>query len=267
MKRKVIRIDEEKCNGCGLCAEACAEGAIQIIDGKAKLVSEIYCDGLGACIGECPQDAITIEEREAPEFDPKAVEKHLKKLGRKSAKAHHPEPESPRVSAPSPGLACGCPGSAVRSIERGSAESESHHPGVELCSELGNWPIQIKLLPVQAPYLQGAKLLIAADCTPFAFADFHRRFIKDRVVLIGCPKLDDAAFYLEKLTELFRCNDIKGVEVAYMEVPCCYGLVRIVSGAIEESGKSIPLKLTRIGIRGEIQEEEEISFKESGVCR
>lgn len=263
MKRKIIKIDEEKCNGCGLCVEACAEGAIQIIDGKARLVSEIYCDGLGACLGECPQGAITIEEREAEPFDEKAVERHLKQIGKKPSKVHSTPFKPP--SAPALNLPCGCPGSAVRNISRERTRSAPSPQAEELSSELRNWPVQLKLVPIHAPYLQGAKLLISADCAPFAFADFHRRFIQDRVVLIGCPKLDDAEFYLEKLTELFRQNEIKEVEVVFMEVPCCFGLVRLVHSAIEASGKPVPLKLTKISIQGEILETQELSPCENEV--
>ncbi len=245
MKRNIVSIDEEKCNGCGLCAEACAEGAIKIIDGKAKLVSESYCDGLGACLGECPEGAIIIEDREAAAFDEQAVASHMKK-----------ESATPAL----PAAACGCPGSKVQDLKRPrkSECNETEEAAGPARSRLSNWPVQIKLLPVSAPFLQGAKLLIAADCAPFAYADFHRRFIKDKVVMIGCPKLDDAAFYQEKLTELFKQNDIAEVEVVYMEVPCCFGLVRLVSSAIKESGKPVPLTLTKLAIRGEVCESREV---------
>jgi len=252
MKRKIVRIDEEKCNGCGLCAEACAEGAIRIVDGKAKLVSESYCDGLGACLGECPEGAIIIEEREAAEFDEKAAKENSKNEQKRSG--------VPTALPAAPTLPCGCPGSKVQDLKRpaqarGSCEESEAAP---LRSRLSNWPVQIKLLPVSAPFLQGARLLIAADCAPFAYADFHRRFMTDRVVLIGCPKLDDAALYQEKLTEVFQRNDIAEVEVVYMEVPCCFGLVRLVSSAIKESGKPVPLMLTKLAIRGEELESREI---------
>jgi len=259
IRRKVIRIDEEKCNGCGICVDACIEGAIQLIDGKAKLVSEIYCDGLGACIGECPEGAITIEEREAEEFDSDAVKRHLQQIGKKTDEIHsHSIPMS-------------CPGSAVRSIGRGGKEVHSNETNVnsttpEIISRLSNWPVQIYLVPPNAPYFQEAKLLIAADCTPFAYADFHRRFIKDRIVLIGCPKLDDTDLYFNKLTDIFRYNKIKEIEIAYMEVPCCYGLVHLIRRAIQESGKEIPLVVTMIGIGGEILQEEKISSKNEKVA-
>jgi len=213
--RKIIQIDEEKCDGCGLCASACVEGAIAMIEGKARLVSETYCDGLGVCIGECPQGAITIVEREAEAFDDAAVAVHLH---RAAAPATQAVPTSPTPS------------------------------------HLRNWPVQIHLVPVRAPYLNGARLTIAADCTPFAYPDFHARFLEARVVMIGCPKLDDAAAYREKLSAIFRDNEIHEVEVVIMEVPCCGGLARLVTGAIADSGREIPLRLTRIGVRGDLEE-------------
>jgi len=236
--RKIIKIDEEKCDGCGLCAKACAEGAIQIINGKAKLVSETYCDGLGACLGKCPQDAITMEDREAAEFDPKAVEAHLSQ------------------NQPKEKLPCGCSGTLAQKFTREPAVKSE---GVDVPSQLGNWPVQLKLVPVTAPYLNGAKLVISSDCAPFSFADFHRRFLADRVLLVGCPKLDDVEFYTQKLTAMFRQNDIQSIEVVYMEVPCCFGLIQLVSTALNESGKKIPFKAIKIGIRGtsiDIQEQE-----------
>jgi Pyruvate/2-oxoacid:ferredoxin oxidoreductase delta subunit len=235
--RNVVRIDDEKCDGCGECVTACAEGAIQVIDGKARLISETYCDGLGACLGECPRDAITIEEREADEFDEEAVRRHL-------------EEEKSGT------LECGCPGSASQVIERCELQDKkgetSHETAVP--SQLGNWPVQIQLLPAKAPYFEGASLVIAADCVPFAFADFHRRFLAGKTLLIGCPKLDSADFYRKKLAQIFIQNDIKSVDVVYMEVPCCFGLVHLVHESLKESGKDIPLKLTKVGIRGEILE-------------
>ncbi len=241
MIRKIVQIDEEKCNGCGECATACAEGAIAIIDGKARLVSEIYCDGLGACLGECPQDAITIGEREAAAFDAEAVEEHL---AHPHALAAGPEP-----------VPCGCPGTATRAFERTAGRDAGLSEAIP--SQLGNWPVQLRLVPPTAPYLRGAKLLIAADCAPFAFADFHRTFLADRVLLIGCPKLDDAAFYRQKLAQIFRDSDIQSADVVHMEVPCCFGLVQLVAQAVAESGKAVPVGVTKIGIRGEILETHE----------
>ena len=249
VKRQIIRIDEEKCNGCGLCIPACAEGALKIIDGKARLVSELYCDGLGACLGVCPEDAITIEEREALEFDQQAVEAHKEKaIKEKSGEELSIEPPC-------------CPASVPRKIStlRQQSEKASEKDQALLPSSLSNWPVQIKLVPVQAPFLDNAKLLISADCVPFAFNNFHQRFLSGKVVMVGCPKLDDAEFYLEKLTQIFLKNQIQEIEVAYMEVPCCSGLVRIVKIAIDESRKEIPLRLTRIGINGEILDSQVIS--------
>lgn len=234
LMRKIIVIDEDKCDGCGICADACHEGAIQIIDGKAKLVKESYCDGLGDCIGPCPRDAITMEEREADAYDEAAVALHL---------------EAEKKQEP---LACGCPGTAIRSIERNTLccdVEDSEVPGV---SELSSWPVQITLVPPSAPFLRGADLLITADCVPFAFADFHKKFVKGRIPLVGCPKLDDAHYYMDKFTEMFRINDFKSVTVVYMEVPCCGGLPRIVQMAMQEAGKNFPFKQVLIGIHGDI---------------
>ena len=245
--RKIIRINEELCDGCGQCVPGCAEGALQIIDGKAKLVSEVYCDGLGACLGDCPTGALTLEEREAVEFDEAAVHQHLKKMKHSTeehqAHSHHAEK-----------LACGCPGSMAQSLQREQSccGDEDESDDVELKSKLANWPVQIHLVPIHAPYLQDARLLIAADCVPFAFADFHRKFVKDRIVLVGCPKLDDANAYVAKFTEMFRHNDIRDIEVLHMEVPCCSGIVQIVKSAMEASGKNIPVIFTQIGIHGEV---------------
>ncbi len=228
--RKIIRIDEEKCDGCGQCATACAEGAIQIIDGKAKLVSETYCDGLGACIGECPQDAIALEDREAADFDAAAVEKHLSAATQAEAQA-----------VPS------CPSCQV--LDFGEAEEAA--PVASAPSALRQWPVQIHLVPPTAPYLQDADLLIAADCVPFAYAGFHQDLLAGKALLIGCPKLDDLDAYVAKLTDVFRLNDIRGVTVARMEVPCCGGLVHAVRQALKASGKDIPFDEVVIGARGD----------------
>ena len=224
MNRKIIVIDEEKCNGCGQCVTGCAEGAIALIDGKAKLVSEVYCDGLGACIGECPVGALTLVEKEAPEYDQAAVDKHLATIGR-----------APHAAASA------CPGAAPA-----MAPTQS---------QLGNWPLQLSLMPINAPYLERATLLMAADCTAFAYPDFHRHFVKGKVAIIGCPKLDDAAAYREKLAKIIQANHIEFIHVVYMEVPCCGGLVRLVQQAVSDSGCKVPVKLTKIGIGGEIKDE------------
>ena len=251
--RKIIRIDEEKCNGCGECVPACVERALQIVDGKARLVREQYCDGLGACLGECPQGAITIEERVAEVFDERAVERHLAK-------------DAVDEASPCPAAApAGCPGAIAFALNQPAADEpavSSPEDGPSP-SRLGNWPVQLTLVPVQAPYLQGARLLIAADCVPFAFADFHQRFLAGRVLLVGCPKLDDAEHYRQKLAEIFTTNDIESVDVLHMEVPCCFGLVRLVQLALEDSGKQIPVSVTNIGVHGEILETSQLGGLEA----
>lgn len=255
--RKVIRIDEAKCDGCGQCVLACAEGAIAIVDGKARLVSDTYCDGLGACLGECPQGALTIEEREAAEFDEAAVRDHLRRLGQ----PHAPTPHHPAHPAPSAPLHLhhggGCPGSAVRSFRPAAAatpccadEARAATPAAD--SALGHWPVQLHLVPPRAAFLQGADLLLAADCAAFACGDFHARFLADHAVTIACPKLDDTGPYLEKLTRIFADNDLRSLHVVQMEVPCCFGLERLARQALAASGKAIPLQVTTIGVRGEV---------------
>jgi NAD-dependent dihydropyrimidine dehydrogenase PreA subunit len=244
--RKIVKIDEEKCDGCGQCVPACSEGALEIIDGKARLVSEVYCDGLGDCLGECPQEAIVIEEREADEFDLEATERHLAQRKEKE------QPAQTGASADADEPFAGCPGAAARMLSRDAGactQTTARGP-----SMLVNWPVQLRLVPVQAPYFDGAKLLIAADCTPFAFADFHGEFLAGRTLVVGCPKLDDVDLYRKKLAQIFLQNDIRDVEVAYMQVPCCYGLVHLVQGALQDSGKDIPLVLTKIGVKGDILE-------------
>ena len=240
--RKVVKIDEERCTGCGLCIPNCAEGALQIVDGKAKLMSEKFCDGLGACLGHCPEDAITVIEREAEEFDEKAVEVHL-----------HKQKEAQPKPRPAPVFA-GCPSSRAMHFKVPEARTESGS-AVPSVSQLIHWPVQLKLVPINAPYFQDADLLIAADCVPFAYPDFHRDFMKEKAVVVGCPKLDDIQYYREKLTEIFKANSIKSVTLPYMEVPCCFGLVKATEDAIAASGKKIPLKRVKIGIRGDIKPE------------
>lgn len=242
--RKIVKIDEKKCNGCGLCIPNCAEGALQIVDGKAKLMSEKFCDGLGACLGHCPQDAITVIEREAEDFDEKAVEAHLHKQ-----KQTQPKPQ------PAP-IFEGCPSSRAMHFKAPEPRAETDST-TRSVSQLTQWPVQLKLVPVNAPYFENADLLVAADCVPFAYPDFHRDFIKGKIVVVGCPKLDDIEYYREKLTEIFKANSIKTVTVPYMEVPCCFGLVKATEDAIAASGKYIPLKKVKIGIRGDIKPEAE----------
>ena len=237
MIRTIVKIDEEKCDGCGQCVPSCDEGAIELIDGKARLVSEVYCDGLGACLGECPQGAISMEDREANAFDEAAVEEHL----------------SQKTAAPEP-LACGCPGSMVMQIEppAGAAAPDASEPTP---SALRNWPVQLHLAPTNAPYFQDADLLLVADCVPFALADFHTRILRGRPVVVGCPKLDDARFYADKLTELLKLSSVNSLTVVHMEVPCCSGLSHLAQVAVEASGKGIPLSDVTVGIAGQIIEE------------
>lgn len=234
MVRRVIQIDEEKCNGCGICAEACHEGAIGIVDGKAKLLRDDYCDGLGDCLPNCPVGAISFIEREAAAYDEAAVQENKKK----------------QMQAMGQAPVGGCPGSRMRQLERKPAE-ENQNAGSPVISQLRQWPVQIKLAPVNAPYFDGAKLLIAADCTAYAYGSFHQDFIRGKVTLIGCPKLDDVD-YSEKLTEIIKNNDIKSVTVVRMEVPCCGGLEHAAVTALKNSGKFIPWNVVTISIDGKI---------------
>lgn len=237
MKRKIITIDEAKCNGCGLCVDACHEGALQMINGKAKLVSESYCDGLGDCLPECPTGAITIEEREAAPYDEEAVAKHI---------------EAKKASA-APPLACGCPGSAARSLVKEKTAAAPTRP-VQMESELRQWPCQIKLVPVNAPYFDNAHLLVAADCTAYAYAGIHQDFMGNKITIIGCPKLDEVD-YTEKLTEILKNHEIKSVTVLRMEVPCCGGIVHAVKNALINSGKMIPWNVVTISTDGNVLED------------
>jgi Fe-S-cluster-containing hydrogenase component 2 len=239
MKRKIIKIDEEKCAGCGLCVNACVEGAIQMINEKARLVSDSYCDGLGACIGECPYDAISIEEREAEAFNEAEVHK---KAAHKTAV---------RAQSSCPGSSC--PGSKIFSFNRTKTERQSAN-FAEQESELSQWPIQLHLLSPSAPFWNDSDIVIAADCTAFAFGAFHKRFLSGKKLIIMCPKLDDTAPYLEKLTEILKNNSVKSFTAVRMEVPCCGGVAKFAEAAIAQSGKKIPLKTVIIGINGEIKE-------------
>lgn len=237
MIRKIIHIDEEKCNGCGICANACHEGAIEMVSGKAKLVRENFCDGLGDCLPGCPTGAITFEEREAPEYDEEAVKEAKEKKSQiRDFKPHQ------------------CPGMTVRQMNREvGAQSKSNEKASDLkpLSELKNWPVQIKLAPIKAPYFEGAKLLIAADCIAYAYASFHQDFIRGKVTVIGCPKLD-AIDYSEKLTEIIANNDIKSVTILRMEVPCCGGLEMAAKKALQASGKFIPWQVVTVSVDGNI---------------
>ena len=240
--RKIIRINEEKCDGCGLCIPACAEGALQIVDGKAKLIDDRFCDGLGNCLGECPRGAIEIIEREADPFDEKAVEEHLK-----SEKSREEKEEKT--------LPCGCPGSMERSdIKKTPGQYAPESDSNVLEPELSHWPVQLQLVSPRARFLQEADLLISADCVPFAYPDFHRKFLRERSLLVGCPKLDGVD-YAEKLTEIIRENDIKSVTVVRMEVPCCGGLELAAKKALQQSGKFIPWQVVTVTVDGRLVEE------------
>lgn len=238
VKRKIIHIDEDKCNGCGLCIEACHEGALQLVNGKAKLVSESYCDGLGDCLPECPTGAITIVEREAAPFDEEAVKKHLEKKNAAAASS----------------LPCGCPGTQSRSLSKEKTPAPYTRPVENAGSELRQWPCQLKLVPVNAPYLDNAHLLIAADCTAYAYAGIHRDFMRNRITLIGCPKLD-AVDYTEKIAAILENHEIKSITVLRMEVPCCSGIVNAVKNALLKSGKMIPWQVVTLSVDGNIVEE------------
>ena len=243
MVRQIIHIDEEKCNGCGLCAKACHEGAIDIVDGKAKLMREHFCDGLGDCLPNCPTGAISFETREAPAYDEAAVKESQKKKAEEKEKqeTHHHE-------------GGGCPGSRFMQLKKEEAEEDpvaSAAPASRPVSHLNQWPCQIKLLPSQAPFFDGAKLLIAADCTAYAYANMHEDFMKGKVTLIGCPKLDSID-YTDKLTDIIACNDIKSVTIVRMEVPCCGGLQRAAENALRNSGKFIPWQVVTISRDGKI---------------
>jgi NAD-dependent dihydropyrimidine dehydrogenase PreA subunit len=243
MKRKIVRIDESKCDGCGKCIEACHEGALAIVGGKAKLVSDTYCDGLGACIGECPQGAIAVEEREAVDFDAAAVAKRRKRAAGS---------ESRVALADAHG---GCPGSAMRSFAPLAAEAPAAAEGQPPPSQLGHWPVQLRLLSPSAPFLQGAHLLLCADCAPFSVPDFHSRYLQGRAVAVSCPKLDDAGETVERLTALFAEARPSRVTVLRMEVPCCGGLTLAARKAREMAGVPTPIEAHIIGIRGGIRVE------------
>lgn len=279
MKRTIIKIDEQLCNGCGACVKGCHEGALQMIDGKAVIVSELYCDGLGACLGECPVGAIELEEREAQPYDEMAVMERLVPKGEKVILAHlnhlrqHGETElleqglgylktqgikldsEPIERTESPKLACGCPGSMARSLA--PLAGDLHTAATSPCSELRQFPVQLHLLNPQAPFFQGANLLLAADCTAFASGEFHNRFLKGKMLAIACPKLDtNIQNYITKLKELIDVSRIDTLTVLIMEVPCCGGLLRIAETAREQAQRHIPIKVIVLTVRGEIKSEE-----------
>jgi len=275
-KRKIIKIDEVKCNGCGQCIPNCPEGAIQIIDKKARLISDLFCDGLGACIGHCPEGAITIEERDAEQYDEKKVMQNIAKQGKNVIRAHleHLKEHNQReffnqaiaylkekgIEIPLEEAssvmhhqhpAMGCPSAKVMDFRRAQESAQENQILNSQQSQLKAWPVQIMLVPALAPFLNNTDLLIAADCVGFAYADFHEDLLKGKTLLVGCPKLDDVGIYQEKLSQIFTKNNIKSVTYAHMEVPCCFGLVSVINEAISRSGKAIPFKEVIIGIRGE----------------
>lgn len=242
--RKIIQIHEEKCNGCGACAKACHEGAIQMVDGRARLISDQYCDGLGDCLPVCPTGAIEIIEREAADYDDEAVKKLRKQREQERQHVHESQPS-------------GCPGRAARRLEK-KEEHMAHQKGCphpepgKLNSQLGQWPVQLHLVNPGADYFQGADLLVAADCCAYAYGDFHRDFIKGKVTVIGCPKLDDVEAYREKLTRILRENEINSITVVRMEVPCCGGIIKVVKEAMLQAGTIVPYSERVIGLDGEI---------------
>ena len=240
--RNIVKIDEGKCNGCGLCVNACAEGAIKIIDGKAKLVSEIYCDGLGACLGHCPQDAITIEKREADNFDEEATEAYL-------AKEKNAQVQTDFV----------CPGMAAKQLRKKTMPDDTTQAG-EVPSRLGQWPVQLKLVSPHASYFANSDLLLVADCVPFAMGDFHNRFLKDRNIAVGCPKLDDVQFYIEKLATIVQANKLNSLTVIHMEVPCCSGLTHIAREAIAKSNIDMTFEDVTIDLQGNVGRTETIKI-------
>jgi ferredoxin len=270
MERDIIKINEEKCTGCGNCITGCPEGALQIIDGKARLVSDLFCDGLGACIGDCPEGAIEVERREAEPYDEHEVMGNIVKAGPNVIKAHlqhlqeHGQDElvnqaidyleANNIEVPDyeeKPLACGCPGSMVQDLSQNRMESKSE-PQI-FTAELKNWPVQLQLLNPNAPYFKNADLLIAADCAPFAYANFHQRFLKDKILIILCPKLDKTIDqYVDKLAQIFEKQDIKSISIVHMEVPCCGGIEIIVKRALEKAQKNIIIKDYTISINGEI---------------
>jgi len=270
MIREIVSIDEELCNGCGECVPACAEGAIQIIDGKARLVSDTLCDGLGACLGHCPQGAIKIEHREAAAFDQAAASHHVAALKAPSGATQSGNSKSGAdsgVEHTTEHAHTGCPSARFAQFDRSTPQGDmqpqasgSAH-GSEEVSELMHWPVQLRLLPPTAPVLQGARLLIAADCVPVAYAGFHSELLRDHAVVIACPKLDDPSGYIEKLTEMIRHNDLAEITVARMEVPCCGGILRMVLQARELAESDVPVNDVLISIRGEVMARQQIPIE------
>jgi ferredoxin len=239
--RKIIKIDETKCDGCGQCVSACAEGAIAMVNGKAKLIHETYCDGLGTCIGDCPQGAITMESRESPPFTEDTMTKHLQKTSN-AIHRHAASAEGGFV----------CPGTMSRRLREEKADAAAEASNMPVESHLAHWPVQLKLIPPNAPFLKNADILLSGDCVPFAAGDFHRKFLKGRSLLIGCPKLDDAKYYIEKLGQILKTAQPKSLTVVHMEVPCCFGLRHIAEAAIAMSSVNLTVKDITVSLDGEI---------------
>ena len=244
MKRKIIIIDENLCNGCGQCVLACAEGAIELVNGKAKLVKEQFCDGFGDCVGECPQDALFIEEQEVEAFDPEATKHHLFQTKGAEAVTHMEEAHARHAAS-----AGGCPGSKFAQFDKPPA---SAGPG-QVPSQLTHWPIQMSLVSPNMPVFKNADLLLAADCTAFAYGNFHSEFLTGKALIIGCPKLDDTDPYLAKLVEIIKANDLKSLTVVHMEVPCCHGLVRLAQEALKQTGSDLGLQTVTVGVNGQLK--------------
>ncbi|GAB6138076.1 ATP-binding protein [Halanaerobaculum tunisiense] len=257
--REIISIDEDKCTGCGECITGCHEGALQLVDGVAKLVNEEFCDGFGDCIGECPTGALTIEEREAKEFDLESTEEHVKELRGEDAVEEMMEAQEEHAEDQTidhnpdhgHGHQGGCPGSRMRKMNKSQPKSDQEE--VEVESQLEQWPIQINLLPATAPYFKNADLLVTADCVPAAYGNYHQKMLPGKAVAMGCPKLDDGQAYVDKLTAIIEANDLNSITIARMEVPCCGGLVRIVEQAIENAESDLDLEIETVGINGELK--------------
>jgi ferredoxin len=244
--RQIIRIDQDQCDGCGLCVPSCAEGAIQIVDGKAQLLADKFCDGLGACLGECPRGALTVETREAAEFEGPAP-------GAAPAQAPVPAPEPP-------GEVFVCPSARMQQFKRDTADKSENIPGAAT-SALSHWPVKLRLVTPKAPFLKGASLLVAADCAAFAAGDFHSRYLEGKAVVCGCPKFDEVPEHVAKLTAILKENDIQEISIVNMEVPCCFGLVHIVRQALEASGKSLPVNICTLGTAGQVLQQQKIKGK------
>jgi ferredoxin len=245
-KRQIIRIDQDKCDGCGMCVPSCAEGAIQIVDGKAQLLADRFCDGLGACLGECPREALTIETRDADEFEGPAP--------------GAPHPDAPAPAPESAGEVFACPGSRIQQFKRDTYEKHDKVPGAGT-SALSHWPIKLRLVTPKAPFLERANLLVAADCAPFAAGNFHSRYLDGKAVVCGCPKFDDVPEHVAKLTAILKENDIQEISVVNMEVPCCFGLVQIVRQALEASGRNLPVTICTLGTSGQVLQQQKIKGK------